>query len=134
MLAGSLTSVPDAIRDSAFIAYPHRLPDEGRQGASIVEQWLKARKISTANTAVTSKVYAMTRMLAKTLANMRGELYRDYFMDLFDVLEDQTVATASYPRLSFGPGQRYASKGCYIISLTKGPQPRIIRQSNWVIY
>lgn len=134
MLDGKLSSLPDSVRDFIFITYPNRLPDQSAYVSSIVDQWLRAKKLSTANLTVSSKVYFLTRMLARVLTDMRGNLYRDYFLDLFDVLEDQTGISATYPRLSFGPGQRYASKGCYIVTLTKGPQPKIIRQSDWIIY
>jgi hypothetical protein len=73
-------------------------------------------------------------MVSTSLANMRGDAYRDYFLDLFDIQEDQSYSVVSYPRLSFGPGQRYASKGCYIVTLTKGEQPKIVKQSEWVVY
>jgi hypothetical protein len=46
--------------------------------------------------------------------------------------EDETYPL--YERLSFGPGQRYASKGCFIVQLTKGPKPELIRKSDWVAY
>jgi hypothetical protein len=39
-----------------------------------------------------------------------------------------------FERLSFGPGQRYMSKGCYIIQLASGSQPEMIRKSDWVIH
>jgi hypothetical protein len=38
-----------------------------------------------------------------------------------------------YPRVSFGPGQRYVSKGCYIVQLTDDPAPKIKSVSDWVI-
>ncbi|MDA8240180.1 MAG: hypothetical protein M0Z67_07390 [Nitrospiraceae bacterium] len=33
-----------------------------------------------------------------------------------------------YPRFSFGPGQRYGSKGCYIVQLARGPKPELIKK------
>jgi ABC-type branched-subunit amino acid transport system substrate-binding protein len=134
MLAGKLSSLPDEIRDFTFITYPNTLPEEQEHESVIVTQWLEAKKIPQANMAISSKVYFLTRVLSNVLINMRNNAYRDYFLDLFDVLEDQTGNAGGYPRLSFGPGQRYASKGCYIVTLTKGPQPRVVRQSDWVIY
>ena len=47
---------------------------------------------------------------------------------------DQDYAIAIYPRLSFGSGQRYASKGCYMVQLTKGPDPQLVKVSDWVIH
>ncbi len=46
--------------------------------------------------------------------------------------EDETYPL--YERLSFEPGQRYASKGCFIIQLTRGLRPELIRKSDWVGY
>jgi hypothetical protein len=39
-----------------------------------------------------------------------------------------------YLRLSFGPGQRYASKGCFIMQVGPGASPALIRKSEWVIH
>jgi hypothetical protein len=50
------------------------------------------------------------------------------------MLEDKGDTIANYPRLSFGPGQRYASKGCYIVQLSSGEKPEVIRKSDWVIH
>jgi hypothetical protein len=45
---------------------------------------------------------------------------------------DQIVP--DYERLSFGPAQRYASKGCYVLQLGKGPEPELLRKSDWVMH
>ncbi len=42
--------------------------------------------------------------------------------------------TPLYERLSFGPGQRYASKGCFVVQLGKGPRPALVKKSAWVIH
>jgi hypothetical protein len=65
---------------------------------------------------------------------MRSEFYRDYFVEGFDMMTDQDYAIAVYPRLTFGPGQRYASKGCYIVKLGKGPDPILLPVNDWVTY
>ncbi len=134
MLDGKLSAVPDSTRDFTFITYPERLPDDRQQVSVRVNRWLEAKGIPSPNMAISSKAYYLTRLLGTALVNMRDNFYRDYFLDIFDVLEDRTANIGLYPRLSFGPGQRYASKGCYVVKLTKGPQPKIIRQSDWIIY
>jgi ABC-type branched-subunit amino acid transport system substrate-binding protein len=134
MLAGSLSSLPDAVRDSTYITYPRRLPGEEAYASSVVESWLKFKKIPVTNMTIEAKTYFLSRVLLNVVASLRGDCYRDYFLDLFDVQEEKTAVVAEYPRVTFGPGQRYASKGCYIVTLTKGPQPKIFRQTEWVNY
>jgi len=134
MLGKRVQLIPDAIRDITFITYPYRMPGEEVYISNIVEQWLKYKKIPPANAAISAKVYFLTRVLADTMTSMRGDLYRDFFLDLLDTMVDQTIISLDFPRLSFGPGQRYASKGCYIVTLTRGAQPKVVRESEWIIY
>jgi ABC-type branched-subunit amino acid transport system substrate-binding protein len=134
MLGDSLPLLPDIIRDFTLITYPKRLPDEGAQIRTIVDRWLQVRNIPVTDKTILQKMYFLTRMVSNALSEMRGNIYRDYFLDLFDVNLDQTNTAAAYPRLSFGPGQRYASKGCYIVKLSQGAEPRMIRLSEWIIY
>jgi len=63
---------------------------------------------------------------------MKDNFYRDYFIDVISMHKDLDVPL--YERLSFGPGQNYASKGCYIVQLSKGAQPELVRKSDWVIH
>jgi len=133
MLGSALSSIPDSIRDFTYITYPHRLPGEEALDVNNVENWMKYKKIPVTNMAVSSKAFFLTRMVSTVLSNLREDFYRDYFLDLFDVQGEQTMIV-TYPRVTFGPGQRYASKGCYIVTLTKGPQPKIFSQTDWVIY
>jgi hypothetical protein len=72
-------------------------------------------------------------MLADAMKYMRGEFYRDYFMESFDMMTDQDAAIAVFPRLSFGPGQRYASKGCYIVQFGGDGGQELVKVSDWVI-
>jgi hypothetical protein len=66
------------------------------------------------------------------LMDMRGNYYRDNFLDVLGMVPDQP--SRLFGRLSFGPGQRYASKGCYIVQVTKSPNPEIVRKSEWVTH
>ena len=98
-----------------------------------MKRWLAIRKIPATNLEIQSKVYFTGWMLAGVLKAMENDFYRDYFMDCMDMMIDQSYAIAIYPRLSFGPGQRYASKGCYIVRLGEGPDPDLEPVSDWTL-
>jgi hypothetical protein len=100
----------------------------------VVKRWLQARNIPVTNLEMQAKMYFLGWMLPGALKHMRSEFFREYFMEGFDMMIDQDYAIAVYPRLTFGPGQRYASKGCYIVQLTPGPKPELVRKSAWVIH
>ena len=134
MLSGEFASIPDAVRDFTFITYPTRLPEETAYSRSIVANWLKFKKLPVNNLKIASYVYLLKNILTEPLINLAEEYYREYFLDSLDESKDQVHASMIYPVLSFGSGQRYASKGCYVVTLTKGMNPKIVRQSEWVIY
>jgi hypothetical protein len=134
MLAGALTALPDRLRDFTFITWPTRLPGDEEYSRAIVASWLRSRKIQVTNMAISSKVYFLTRLLSNVLLDMGGDYYRDFFLELLENSLDQTTSSVTYPLLTFGPGQRYASKGCYVVTITKGDAPKVVRQSDWIIY
>jgi hypothetical protein len=95
---------------------------------------LSSKKIPEKNLAISTKMYFLGTLLTNAFMHMQRNYYRDYFLDVIDMLEDASDSIANYPRLSFGPGQRYASKGCYIVQLSPGEKPEIIKKSDWVIH
>ena len=134
LLGEKLYSLPDSVRSFFYITYPYRLPQEEKRYKTTTETWLKNNQIPVTNLKTQSKMYFISSLLTTPLTMIQSNYYRDYFLELLDMMEDQTYTIAIYPRLSFGPGQRYASKGCYIVQLGNGPQPELIPRSDWVIY
>jgi len=133
LLGKDLRLVPEAMRDRVYLTYPYSLPEESEKRLRFVNRWLKARKIPPTDPEIQAKMYFLGWMLPGALSYMRSEFYRDYFLEGFDMMTDQDYAIPIYPRLTFGPGQRYASKGCYIVQLGAGDQPKLLRLTDWVI-
>jgi cytochrome oxidase Cu insertion factor (SCO1/SenC/PrrC family) len=72
-------------------------------------------------------------ILPGPLARVRAFVFRDYFIELVEATSD-LLTSVTYPRLSFGTGQRYASKGCYVVQMTEGQKPKLVKRSEWIIY
>jgi hypothetical protein len=133
LLGEAVDSIPEEARRRTYITYAGSLPSERANRLAAVEDWLKRRGVPWTRPAVQSKAYFMGWMLSAALTRMRNDFYRDYLLDLMDTAGDQTFAIATYARMSFGPGQRYASKGCYIVQLVPGPRPELRPRSDWIV-
>jgi hypothetical protein len=134
MMGDAVTSLPEAVRGFTYLTCPHSFPDDNDRARLVTTSWIKARGLQVTNFDIQAKMYFLEWTLAPMIMMMRDDFYRDYFLDILDMMRDQYYSIAVYPRLSFGPGQRYASKGCYIAQLTAGPEPTLEKRSTWVIH
>lgn len=134
LLEYSFSTIPDGLRDNVYLTYPYSLPGTEERSRLAVQRWLEVRNIPVTDFEMQAKIYFLGWMLPGAIKNMRSEYFREYFLEGFDMMVDQDYAIAVYPRLTFGAGQRYASKGCYIVQLSKGRNPELIRQNDWVIH
>jgi hypothetical protein len=140
-LGNSLRTIPERVREFTYITYPFSFAQKtivSPMGKTTVEddsKWnISLQDFPEQNSSLnaTNLSNSITQILTMALMEMRGNYYRDNFFDVIGMVPDQP--SALYARLSFGPDQRYASKGCYIVQLTSGSKPEIIRKSDWVIH
>jgi hypothetical protein len=136
ILHENFARIPDTVREKMLFTYPYSSNRDEAKSRIVVERWLANQDIPLVDFNIQAKMYFLGWMLPGALKSMRSEYFRDYFMERFDMMPDQNYAIAVYPRLSFGPGQRYAAKrGCYIMKLRNTPgdsQKEIL--SDWMIY
>jgi Periplasmic binding protein len=132
LLKQGLWTIPEPVRDIVFMAYPFRLPQEEKAYTNYARGLLRGKNTPIDDRRISTRMYSLVRLMTETFMHIRRDYYRDYFLDVISMLSDQEYP--DYVRLSFGPGQRYASKGCYIVQLTPGPNPELVRRSDWVIY
>ncbi len=129
-LGKALWSVPEELRELLYMTYPYRLPQEDVRYDRSVKRVLSGKMIQSFDQQIIRQSYITNEILGKALLEMRGEYYRDFLLDTIGMIEDQYFPL--YERVSFGPGQRYASKGCFIVRLGKGQNPKLERRSEWV--
>ncbi|NVO00963.1 MAG: ABC transporter substrate-binding protein [Geobacteraceae bacterium] len=124
-------SIPEKMRSAAYITYPYRLPQDESRYDRLFTSTMKQPN-SDEIRRIKSKTMASLRVLTQALKEMRGDFFRDYLFDTISMMQDLELPL--YERLSFGPEQRYASKGCYVVQLSKGEKPDLIKKSDWVIH
>ena len=58
---------------------------------------------------------------------------RDYFIERLEMLLSHRLVNAHYPRLSLAPGQRFASKGGYLVRFADEGGSRLVADSDWIV-
>ena len=142
-LGKSIWTLKQQIRDFTYITYPFSFSPyapKSSMGGGVekvgddTQETLKKAQIPLADKTqkLSSISQALTQILTTALMDMKGNYYRDNLLDVIGMMMDKQYPL--YGRISFGPGQRYASKGCFIVQLSKGAKPKLVKKSDWVIY
>ena len=124
--------MPTTLRDFTYITYPFRLPQEEGQYSNYAKAWLSSRKAPINDHRISTRMYSLMSLLTQTLMHLKRNYYRGKLLDVISMFPDQLYP--DYEPFSFGPGQRYASKGCYVVQFLPGAKPELIRKSDWVIH
>lgn len=73
---------------------------------------------------------ALTQMLTGLLMDLKGRYYRDNLLDVTAMAAE--LAHPLYGRVTFATDRRYASQGCYVVQLSKGDNPELVKKSRWL--
>lgn len=134
LLGQRLYSLPEQERKYVYVTYPYTLPRDAQKYRASVDERMIKKGTSISRPDVQYKMYSLVSTLTGPLVMMRSYVYRDYFLELIEKTPDLTINPVIYPRISFGSGQRYVSKGCYIVQVSEGPNPDLLKKSDWVIH
>lgn len=133
-LGRHINTLAESERGYVYLTYPYSLPREPKGQRTQAGTSPQDNKVPMTKRDTTLKIHTLTQTISDPLAKMRSFVSRDSFLELIESAPDITALPAIYPRLSFGTGQRYASKGCYIVQLGAGPNPELVKKSEWVIH
>ena len=131
-LGKSMFSLDEKVRPFTYLTYPYgisQLPGEKNPSTMAGIKKFNAESNAVAATRISQRSYILTLILDMALYDMRGNYYRDNLLDVIGMIMDQDVQL--YDHISFGPGQRYASKGCYIVQLGK---TGLVKRSGWLLH
>lgn len=122
--------LPERLRGKAVFTYPYNLP--GREGPHVyrARAWLRSRGIPRTHERQQLNTLYTLSLAEHALDHMAGSFSRDFFMESVEREAEVELNPGVFPRLSLGPGQRFASKGCYLVRLGKGG---IEPLSGWIV-
>jgi hypothetical protein len=124
-------SVPRFAAEGVYLTYPFALPEEFSPESKRVKGWLFSRRVARRHDAVQLNAYFVMSLLDCSLARMVDHFSRDYLIETIEHETETSVNPGVFPRLSLGPGQRFASKGAYVVKLASDGTVQAV--SDWIV-
>jgi mono/diheme cytochrome c family protein len=120
-LSASLAGTPDAKpwpaswRERARMVHVFETPERRASDLARLKAWLRLRQLAPGDMRVQANAYFAITLAADAITGLGDNFSRDYFIERIEQMVESSPSPSVYPRLSLGPGQRFASRGGYIL-------------------
>ena len=117
--------IPPAWKDIGRMVYPVDAPQRRDVRMQFnLRPWLSKHSIEYDDEILLGNTLAACNLLSEAMSRLRGSYFRDYLIEMvqnYPAGMGNAPAPQAFPRFVLGPGQRYSSKGAYIVKF-KDPQ------------
>ncbi len=132
LMAGLETApLPRAWRAATSLTYPFDPPDQRRVRMNFPLGWFRVQGIAVTAERVQTDTYLACVILSETLGHMLDSFVRDFLLERMEMMLSRRLVDGYFPRLGLAPGQRFASKGGYLVHLAEG-SGKVILDSEWI--
>jgi hypothetical protein len=123
--------VPVAWRAATHLTYPFDTPDQRRVRMNFPLGWFRVQGIAVTAERIQTDTYLSCVILSEVLGHMLDSFVRDFLLERTEMMLSRRLVNGYYPRLGLAQGQRFASKGGYLVHLADG-NDKIILDSDWI--
>lgn len=116
-------------RDKVRIVDQLDLAERRARHLTRMDVWLRARNVPLVDERIQANAFFAASIAGDALAHMDEIFSRDYFIERVEHMTEQSLFHSVYPRLSLGPGQRFASKGGYVTGFASDGA----RREEWIV-
>jgi mono/diheme cytochrome c family protein len=125
--------LPSVWRERALLSYPFDLPDHRQVRLEYALGWFSARRIPVVAQQVQVDTYLALGLLAENLNHMGDNFVPEYLVERMEIIFGHRLLTGYYPRLSLSQGERFASKGGYLVRLPDVANGGLQPSGDWVV-
>lgn len=125
--------LPAAWRAGTRMTYPFALPKDRTIPMDYPEGWFRIQKIPVVDLRTQTDTYLACSILAQAAGTMLDNFVPDYLVERVEVELSHRIINGYYPRLGLAPGQRFASKGAYLVKFADPAGQRLLADSDWIV-
>ncbi len=125
--------LPAAWRSRVHMTYPFDLPQSRVTRMLYPIEWFRFQHIPIVAQRIQADTYIACDSLAQNLKHMGDDVVRDYLVEQYECMLSSRLFDGYYPRLELAPGQRFASKGGYIVHFADGSSEKLIPEGGWIV-
>jgi hypothetical protein len=124
--------LPAPWRAVAQMTYPFDLPADRAVRMNYPLGWFQIQHVPVVAERVQTDTYVACGIVAEATGHMLDNFVRDYLVELVEETLSQRLVNGYFSHLGLAPGQRFASKGGYLVRLAD-PPARIAAASGWIV-
>lgn len=128
-----LKTISDKLAKKLVFTYPYELPSVYQPRIFRVRQWMHAQHLDITEPQLQFQTYYALTLAEFALDQILDDFYRDYFIEAIEHLAENNLDNGTHPSLALGPGQRFASKGAYVVAKDPKAPGEIKALSNWLV-
>ncbi|MDO8448467.1 MAG: cytochrome C [Rhodoferax sp.] len=125
--------LPDNWLEKVHMVYPFDLPDSRERRLARMNVWLRAKKIPLADERTQANAFFAVTVTGDAISHLGENFSRDYFIERIEQMTAASLSPSIYPHLSLGPGQRFASRGGYVVRFPPGADSPPLPVGNWLV-
>jgi hypothetical protein len=125
--------LPAPWRERARMTYPFNLPGLGGSRTAVPRAWLEKNKIPIVNEAVQIDTYVACAAMSESIGSLFDAYSRELLIERFEDMLGSDSSPGRYPRLGLAQGQRFASKGGYIVRFAPADGGELIAEGDWIV-
>ena len=117
--------------ETPVLMYPWETPARRRIAMNFPVGWLRAKGQPSLPGHAQTDAWLAAQVLTQALADMVDAYYPEYLVERVESLLGHRLNNAHYPRLALAPGQRFASKGGYLMQVERDGS--LVPKGPWTI-
>lgn len=115
------------------LVYAQDLPQAREARLDLARRWLHSKGIAPVDEKMQMNAYLAATVTGLVVSHAVDTYSRDYLLERMEHRLGTANEISIYPTLSLGPGQRYASKGSYIVQVDGADDRQLKPVSDWIV-